>query len=182
MEYNLETDRLLLRALGPQDVAGIFELDADPLVHQFLGNEPICSLQQAEATIAQIQIQYERFGIGRWAVIEKRSGAFVGWSGLKFVEDDESGHMNYYDVGYRLIPRFWGKGYATESAQEALRYGFEELKLQEIIGTVNELNAASRRVLEKCGLRFVDRYVWKGRIPCEWLSVSAEEWMGAKRI
>lgn len=176
MEFNLETKRLILRELRPEDAAGIFELDADPLVHQFLGNEPIRTMAEAAAVIGLIQAQYERFGIGRWAMIEKRSGHFIGWSGLKFMEDDESGHTNYFDVGYRIIPRYWGKGYATESAKEALRYGFEQLQLSEIIGTVNELNLASKRVLEKCGLRFGEHYVWKQRIPCEWLSIKKEEW------
>lgn len=176
MDFHLETKRLRLRALRPEDAADIFELDTDPLVHQFLGNQPIHSPEQAEAIVADIRRQYEQWGIGRWALEEKRSGAFVGWSGLKFVEDDESGHQNYYDLGYRLLPRFWGKGYATESAQEALRFGFEELGLTEIVGTVNELNAASRRVLEKCGLQFVKKYVWKNRIVCDWLALSAVDW------
>lgn len=176
MDFLLETQRLRLRALRPEDAADIFELDTDPLVHQFLGNQPIQSMEEAEATIAGILQQYEQWGIGRWALEEKRSGAFVGWSGLKFVEDDESGHQNYYDLGYRLLPRFWGKGYATESAREALRFGFEERELTEIVGTVNELNAASRRVLEKCGLQFVKKYVWKNRIACDWLSLSAADW------
>lgn len=175
MTFELETTRLWLREFRPDDAAGLYTLDSDPLVHRYLGNSPITALAQAQETIAYVLQQYATHGIGRWVVIEKQSGQFVGWSGLKFVTDEANGHINYYDLGYRLLPAFWGKGYATESAQAALAYGFEVLQTDRVAGSVHADNHASRRVLEKCGLRYVNSYLWH-EISCDWLEISRAAW------
>ncbi len=175
MQFYIETERLILRDLLLSDEQGMFELDADPRVHNFLGNSPIKTMDEAHFYINLVQQQYKENGIGRWAVIEKSSGEFVGWSGLKFIKEFENNHTHFYDVGYRLIPKFWNKGYATESARAALHYGFETLQLLEIYGSANIENIKSRRALEKCGLRFVEKFMWKD-IPCDWLKITRDEW------
>jgi [ribosomal protein S5]-alanine N-acetyltransferase len=175
MIFFIETERLILRDLLPTDGDGMFELDSNAEVHRYLGNNPIKTIEETQKIIENIHQQYLENGIGRWATIEKSNGNFIGWSGLKFVKDTESGHTNYYDVGYRFIPQYWGKGYATESAKAALKYGFTELNLDEIIGTANVENIKSRRILEKCGLKFVEHYMWKD-IKCDWLKITKEEW------
>jgi [ribosomal protein S5]-alanine N-acetyltransferase len=167
MKFYLETERLILRDLLPED---------DPVVHKFLGNKPISTMQQAEIIISIVQKQYQKNGIGRWAVIEKSSGDFIGWSGLKLEQEVRNEHQYYFDVGYRLIPSYWGKGYATETCLAALQYGFEAMNLEEIIGTCHEKNLASRRVLEKCGLRFVEKFVYHDEIACDWLSIKQSDW------
>ncbi|MDP4286200.1 MAG: GNAT family N-acetyltransferase [Bacteroidota bacterium] len=175
MIFFIETERLILRDLLPTDADGMFELDSNADVHRYLGNNPIKTIEETQKIIENTHQQYLENGIGRWATIEKSSGNFIGWSGLKFVKVTESGHTNYYDVGYRFIPQYWGKGYATESAKAALKYGFTELNLDEIIGTANVENIKSRRILEKCGLKFVEHYMWKD-IKCDWLKITKEEW------
>lgn len=176
MTFNIETARLQLREFRPGDARDMYTLDADPLVHRYLGNRPISSLAQAQETVDYVIQQYATYGIGRWVVIEKQSGQFVGWSGLKFVTDEVNEHLNYYDVGYRLLPAFWGKGYATESARAALAYGFEQLQTSCIAGSVHADNRASRRVLEKCGLRYVSSYLWH-EIRCDWLEITRQAWL-----
>lgn len=175
MQFYIETERLILRELLPADDAGMFELDANPEVHKYLGNNPIQNIEQARETIKMVRQQYADNGIGRWATIEKSSGEFIGWSGLKYIKEMENNHINFYDLGYRLIPRYWGKGYATESCKAALEFGFNTMNLTEIIGTVNQENKASRRALEKCGLKFVEQFMWKD-IQCDWLKITKEEW------
>lgn len=66
-----ETERLILRELVVMDATDIFEMDSDPEVHLYLGNNPITTLQQAEDGIQYINKQYTENGIGRWAVVEK---------------------------------------------------------------------------------------------------------------
>lgn len=172
----IETERLILRELQLEDVEGMYTLDSNPEVHLYLGNNPISSKQQALDVIQLVRQQYIDNGIGRWAVIEKASGEFIGWSGLKYITEEENNHINYYDVGYRLIPSFWGKGYATESAQAVLQYGFENLNIDKIIGAAHEENTKSRRALEKCGLRFVEKFIWND-ITCDWLEIHKEDWI-----
>jgi len=176
MKIIQETPRLILRELVPSDDEGMFALDSDPLVHQYLGNNPIHTIEQARNVIAMVRQQYEDNGIARWAVIEKSSGDFIGWSGLKLVKEYENNHINFYDVGYRLIPKYWGQGYATESAMAAIHYGFTEIKMREIIGTANVDNHASRKALEKCGLTFVEQFTYQNTILCDWLKISIEDW------
>ncbi len=83
MQVKIETERLIIRPLTLEDEAGMFLLDSDPLVHKFLGNRPIEKTGQAREMIENILQQYIDFGIGRWAIIEKSTNEFVGWTGLK---------------------------------------------------------------------------------------------------
>ncbi|MFZ1359725.1 MAG: GNAT family N-acetyltransferase [Saprospiraceae bacterium] len=175
MKIYAETERLVLRAFVEEDAISFFEMDSDPLVHIYLGNNPITTIEQAASTIANIRKQYVDFGIGRWAVIEKCSGAFIGWSGLKFIDYKDNEHINFHDVGYRLMPKYWGKGYATESAKVSIKYGFEAMNLEEIIGTNHVDNLASRKALEKCGLKFVETFDWKGN-QCNWFKITKSEY------
>ena len=173
---SIETERLILRELQLSDAEAMFELDSNPEVHKYLGNNPIYTIEQAINVINMIRKQYAENGIGRWATIEKSTGNFIGWRGLKFIQEYDNNHINFHDVGYRLMPKYWGKGYATESAKAALKYGFTQMNLNEIIGSANVENKASRNALEKCGLKFVEQFMWHD-IKCDWLKITREEWL-----
>src|SRR5688572_22851664 len=129
MRIFAKTERLILREILPSDEQGLFEMDSDPEVHRYLGNNPVKDITQIREVIAHVRGQYEKYGIGRWAAIERSSGNFIGWAGLKFITEPENGHVHFHDVGYRLARKYWGKGYATESAKAALVYAFNTMKL-----------------------------------------------------
>lgn len=168
MKIFIETPRLILREMMPEDEAGMFELDSDPAVHKYLGNRPITRIEEARSGIEYIRKQYKENGIGRWAVELKETGEFMGWCGLKFINDMEiNGQTNIYDVGYRFIQRFWGKGYGYEAAQVSLDYGFEELGLKRIIGISDQGNIGSQRILTKIGLEFIEGFDFE-TTPCFW--------------
>lgn len=120
-----------------------------------------------------IRKQYITNGIGRWAVTLKSTGEFLGWSGLKLITEPINSHINYYDVGYRFIKEYWGKGYATESAKAAIDFGFEVLKAPEIIGIADIKNLESIRVLEKLGLKKITIFDYDGA-PHHWMSIKNE--------
>jgi ribosomal-protein-alanine N-acetyltransferase len=174
-EILAESERLIYRKIIPEDAANLFLLDSNIDVHRYLGKNTFKNIEQAIVLIKNIHQQYIDYGIGRWATIEKSSGDFIGWSGLKFITTIENNHTNFHDVGYRFLPAYWGKGYATESAQAALKYGFTKMKLDVIFGTCHEENKASRRVLEKNGLKFIEKYKWKD-LSCDWLRITFDEW------
>lgn len=153
MKIFAETERLILREILPSDIDGMFLLDSDPEVHKYLGNTPVTQRTQSLEVIEFVRKQYIENGIGRWAVIEKETSTFIGWSGLKLVTENVNNHINYYDLGYRFIRNYWGKGYATESAIAALNYGFKELKLNEIYACAQVENIASNKILEKLGFQ-----------------------------
>jgi len=172
MLFHIETERLIMRDLLPTDDAGMFALDSDPDVHRYLGNKPIHTIDEARKVIDFIREQYVTRGIGRWAVIEKATGNFIGWSGLKFMTDTVNGHTNYYDLGYRFIKQYWGKGYATETAIATAQYGWDVLNLSVINGTADLNNVASRNVLEKIGMQYINTYDYSPEITCAWYELS----------
>ena len=162
MKIFAETERLLFREILPTDIDVMFELDSDPEVHKYLGNKPVSSKEQAMDMINFIRQQYIDYGIGRWAVIEKKTNDFMGWSGLKYIVTEINGHKNYYDLGYRLIRKYWRKGIATESALASLEYAFDKLKLNEVYGMAESENIASNKILRKVGLRFIEDFDYNG--------------------
>lgn len=157
MRTSIETERLLLRELLPTDDVGMFELDSNPQVHIYLGNKPVTSIEQVREAIANIRQQYLENGIGRWAVILKETNEFIGWSGLK-LEKNVNGYQTFYDLGYRFIQKHWGKGYAYETAKAFVDFGFNDMKLEKINAYADFDNLASRRVLEKVGMHFVNAF------------------------
>ena len=178
MKFYIETERLILRELLESDVEGMFTLDSDPIVHQYLGNNPIKTIAQAKKSIGFIRKQYEEFGIGRFAAIEKSSGEFIGWSGLKLnagEKEELNGQRDFIDVGYRFIPKYWGKGYATESSIATLQYGFETMNYDTIYGAAEIDNVGSNKVLQKIGLEFVNEFLFK-ETKCNWYELKKENY------
>lgn len=147
MKQILETDRLFLREFHLSDAEKMYELNADPEVIRFTGDPPFTSIEKAQEFLENYT-DYQKNGYGRWAVIEKSTGEFIGWCGLKYNEE------KLVDIGFRLFRKTWNKGYATEAAAATLAYGFNTLKLEEIIGRASEENKASISVLMKLGMNF----------------------------
>ncbi|NKE59597.1 GNAT family N-acetyltransferase [Lentzea sp. PSKA42] len=129
----VETERLTLRPLGPSDVDELRELHADPEVMRFLDPEPV-----------------EHFlGDSFYAAHEKETSRFVGWFEFKPVGDGVA------ELGYRLHRAYWGLGYAAEGGKALIERGFTTGGVQRVVATTMFVNAGSRRVMEKCGLRHV---------------------------
>lgn len=178
MKIYIETERLILREILISDAKGMFELDSNPMVHKYLGREPIKTKLQAVDVIQFIREQYKERGIGRFATIEKSSGEFMGWSGLKLNLDEKeelNEIRNFYDIGYRFIPGFWGKGYATESALAVLDFGFNELDIKTICGAAEIDNMASNKVLQKIGLQFINVFPFED-VKANWYELKKEDY------
>ena len=178
MKIFAETDRLILREVLDLDLEGFYELDSNPEVHRYLGNKPITSKQEAQKAIEFIRKQYTERGIGRFAVVEKATGDFMGWSGLKFNTGDKETigeKRDFHDIGYRLIPRYWNKGYATESSVAAMNYGFNDLGLKTIVGAAETENLASNKVLKKIGLHFKEEFPYED-VMINWYELKIEEY------
>lgn len=162
MKTFVETKHLILREIVVADTVKMFQLDSDPLVHKYLGNKPIRCMGKARAYIDYIRMQYDTYGIGRWAAIEKSSGDWIGWTGLKMnFEEEMNGHRNFYDIGYRFMPQYWGKGYATESSIAARDYFFKHYPKDKLCGLAEIEHKASCRVLEKIGLERKENFLYE---------------------
>ena len=82
----------------------------------------------------------------------------MGWAGLKFVTDETNKHINYYDLGYRLVKKYWRQGIATETAVASLEYAFNKLNIKEIYAIANCENIGSNIILQKVGLRYIETF------------------------
>lgn len=128
-------------------------MDSDPIVHKYIMNKPLIHIGESRAYIENVMEQYRRNGIGRYAVVLKETSEFIGWAGLK-IETNVNGREKFFDLGYRFIPRFWNKGYATEASSAILYYGFKILLNVDVICAYASTGAAaSCRVLEKLGFQ-----------------------------
>ena len=175
-----ETERFVLREILPSDIEGMFELDSDASVHQFLGNKPVTARQESLDMIHFIRQQYIDHGIGRWAIIDKSTNEFVGWSGLKFVTETINNHSNFYDLGYRLIKKYWGRGIATETAVASLQYAFEKIGATEVYAMTDFWNQNSQNILIKVGLRKQESFIFEGT-QHNWFRINKEEYLGQNR-
>lgn len=150
MHIIFETPRLILRQFTEDDAPLILELNSDPEIVKYV-HEPTLKTEEEAKTILLNNIlpQYKN-NLGRWAIHTKDNNEFIGWCGLKYrPEPDE------IDLGYRLIQKAWGKGFATEAAQYTLDHGFKTLSLKLITGRAHIENIASIKVLEKLGMDYI---------------------------
>ncbi len=149
---SVQTERLLLRAWTPADVDALFTILQEKDILRYFPNPNAPERSKVEAYISRHLAHWSQRGFGHWAVITPQDGRLIGWNGLEYLPE-----LNEVEVAYLLSHQAWGRGYATEAAGAAIRFGFEAKGLEAIIGLVHPDNAASIHVLEKCGLRYADR-------------------------
>jgi RimJ/RimL family protein N-acetyltransferase len=165
-----ETSRLILREFTPDDAYSIWELNSDPEVLKYTGDPPFETVEKAREFLMDYR-EYKKHGFGRWAVINKASSSFIGWSGLKYNE------QNLVDLGFRFYKNEWNKGYATEAAGACLKYGFMNLNLNAIIGRVARQNKASIKVLEKLSMEYWKIDSCKGIEDSLYYSITKEQYI-----
>lgn len=150
----LETERLVLRRLTPEDAPFILHLVNEPGFLRFVGDKGVRDLAGAENYIRTGPMaSYAQHGFGLWLVLLKADGTPAGMCGLlkrPVLED--------VDVGFAFLAELNGRGYASEAAAACLRHGRTTLGLKRIVAITAPDNLASGRVLEKIGLRF-DRMI-----------------------
>lgn len=160
MKVFLETDRLILRELTPEDVDNLFALDNDPEVMRLInGGHPVPYEVIRDQNLPRYLLgSVDGTGYGFYAAIEKTTGNFLGW----FCFRPPPGRPDDVELGYRLHKTAWGKGYATEGSRALIRKGFTEMGTRRVIAHTLEQNVVSRRVMEKAGLHFARRFNYEG--------------------
>lgn len=147
----LETTRLILRHLEPDDLDDLFALYTDPAVVRYIPDAPQTLAETKEHLDWFLQGHPRRPELGLWATISKPTNQFIGRCGLLPWTIDGQDEV---EVAYTIAPSHWGQGLATEAAQAILNYGFEQLGLTRLVCLIDEANVASIRVAEKIGMAF----------------------------
>lgn len=146
----LETDRLILRQLSTDDAPFILELLNEPSFIQNIGDRNVRSIDDACAYILNGPVaSYAKNGFGLLLVVLKETREPIGMCGL--IKRDT---LEDVDIGYALLPKFWSRGYAVESALAVKAYAKDVIGLKRLIAITDPANKGSIRVLEKIGLRF----------------------------
>ena len=150
----METERTILRNLTINDAEDFYALNLDKEVLKHTGDVPFANIQAAKDFLNNYD-QYEKYGVGRLAVIEKENAIFLGWCGLKYSPD-----KNECDIGFRFFRDYWNMGFATETAKRCLDFGLKDLGIQRIVGRAMKENIFSIKLLEKIGMKY------KGTMDC----------------
>jgi RimJ/RimL family protein N-acetyltransferase len=169
IKIELETERTYMRNLTVADAEDFYALNLDSEVMKYTGDNPFKSLVEAKKFLKHYD-QYQKYGVGRLGVIEKKTGEFLGWCGLKY-----SPEGNFYDLGYRFFRTNWGKGIATETSFAILDFGFRQRGLNEIVGRAHAVNTASVKILEKIGMTYRKHFEYEGK-QAVWYSMTKREY------
>jgi RimJ/RimL family protein N-acetyltransferase len=145
----IRTERLILRELRTGDLGALAKMNADPRVMEYFPSS--LSREDSDAFAGRIRAHWAQHGFGSWAVERLEDGTFVGIVGLSHPRF-QAHFTPCVEVGWRLAAPCWGKGYATEAAKAALRFGFERFGLDQIVSFTVPQNRRSRRVMEKLGM------------------------------
>jgi len=172
----IKSERLILRNFEETDAERMFLMDSNPDVMKYIGVPPVSEISESKNIIKMIRQQYIDNGVGRLAVIEKESGLLIGWSGLKLLTKEINGYNNIYDLGYRFLPEYWGKGYALESAKASLDFGFNELKADTIYAHAHSENEGSNHILRKLGFEKTGEFTEPDGI-CFWYELKSNKFL-----
>ena len=146
----IETERLLIRPFKMEDIEPSYTMNLHAEVSRYTGDGRIVSKKEIERRIVEnVFGDYKKHGFGRLAVELKGENKFIGFTGLKYLED-----LDEVDLGYRFMKEYWGKGIATESAKACVNLGFNTLGLKRMIAMVLPKNIGSIRVLEKLNFEY----------------------------
>jgi ribosomal-protein-alanine N-acetyltransferase len=173
-EYNcgkIVTSRLCLRPFSREDLNAYARIIGDPEVGKWFPKGNGYTREEAEKSLTSILKHWEEHGFGIWAVTDEKSrDVLIGRCGLNLITETSE-----VEVDFIIARRFWGCGYATEAARAALQCGFETLKLERIIALAKPENVASRRVIEKIGMRYVRNAEYWG-ITCAYYEIIKSEY------
>lgn len=166
VEIFLKTERMVMRRLTTADVDNLATLDSDPEVMRYLsGSRPTPRATIENEVLPRLLSYYDRYdSYGYWAAVDKESGEFLGWFCLRPKDTDD---VLEPELGYRLRKAAWGKGLATEGSRALISKAFNELGARRVYAETMTVHAASRRVMEKAGLRYLRTYFKEWSEPIE---------------
>lgn len=146
----LQMDGFVMRPIQFEDLDALAAIWADPDVTRFLPSRGASiPKENAEKALRSFVEQWPEKGYGIWAIVENASLKMVGYCGLRYLDE-----LDEVEVLYGLAKVYWGRGIATQAAKASISYGFDVAQLEKVIAMALPDNHASRRVIEKAGLRY----------------------------
>jgi RimJ/RimL family protein N-acetyltransferase len=150
-----DTERLNIREISEKDLDGIIKLNSDIQVMEFFPK--ILSYDESKIFLNKLILHQKEFGFSMNSLYLKETNEFVGLTGL-IKPSFEADFTNHYEIGWKILPKFWGKGLVVEAARDCLNFGFEVLGEKKIISFTSKLNLKSKRVMEKLAMNYVKNF------------------------
>jgi RimJ/RimL family protein N-acetyltransferase len=157
----LETTRLVLRELVPEDIEAVAQVLSDPETMRYYP-APL-SRKQVEEWIERNRRRYQEDGVGLWAMVLKSTGEVIGDCGITRQQVDRE---SLHEIGYHLRRDFWKQGLATEAAIACREWGFANLPVDRLISLIRPENIPSRQVAERNGMTIWKEIDWRGLRHC----------------
>ncbi len=171
---NFTTQRLQAERLQAVHATEIWRMDSDGRIMATLGG--VRTRQISRAYVERNLAHWQEHGHGLWILRRRSDGAFAGRAALRHVKIQEIPEI---ELGYALLPEFWGQGLATEIGQELLLRGFEQLGFADIVAYALQDNFASQGVMKKLGMVYEGRLTYK-ELPHVLYRMSAQQWAARK--
>lgn len=146
----LSTERLILRPWRDSDYEPFYGMSSDPLVYAFLPR--FADRSACDAFADRMRADFDRRGWGFWVLEQKDGGAFTGIAGMHTPGPEFGVGRPCVEIGWRLAPEFWGKGFAKEAALEAMRFAFVSLRLEELVSFTAVANTRSSGLMQRLGM------------------------------
>ncbi len=150
-----KTDRLHLRQWQDSDLAPFAQLNGDPIAMAYFPN-PL-TLEESNALADRCRSLIAAQGWGFWAVEHQASQQFIGLVGLHR-PDYALPFAPCVEIGWRLLPQYWGQGFATEAARSVLQVGFTQLEFPSIVSFTAIANQRSQTVMKRLGMQFAGTF------------------------
>lgn len=162
--YELETERLYLRQWKESDKHPLYLINSNPEVMRYFPN--LLTEEENNAAVDRVRAHIETHGWGFWAVELKETGKLAGFVGLN-IPTYELPFSPCVEIGWRLSPEYWGKGYATEAGKTCLEFAFGTLNLNEIVSFTSVLNTPSEAVMKRLGMKNANANFFNPVVPKE---------------
>lgn len=157
-----DTQRLTFALIGESDTQLLFDLDQDPEVMRFINGGKPTSMEDIKNKMLPRLTSYTHpeKGWGMWKVTVKDSNAFIGWILVRPMDYfSESPQWKNLELGWRFKQSSWGKGYATEAAQQIMDSLFTEQEIDSVCAIADVDNHASTNIMKKLGMKYVKTYL-----------------------
>lgn len=171
----IETERLILKNPCIEDFPEVYKMISDAEVKKFTGGVTKLSYEKEMNNYINRIKEFGKNNNYKFSVIEKKSNSYIGYCGFGFCKiiDD-------IEILYGFSKSAWGKGYGKEAASNVLKFGFCNLKIQEIFAAVNPINAASEHILNYIGLKYRGKIEWPNQGKVNLYSLKRKEYIVEK--
>ncbi|WP_312700074.1 GNAT family N-acetyltransferase [Sedimentibacter sp.] len=149
MNHIIETKRLIIREFDEDDIMSLYRIESNRKLLEFIPWYKLSTLSECRRQLSKIIDSYGRSKLNNWAVALKDTGEIIGITQLTY-----SSKIKAVEIGTKILPEYWSKGYASELTEAVIEYGLYKLNIGEIIAVTDINNTGAIKSLEKSGMKF----------------------------